>query len=181
MRESRVAYRYALAFLEVAEEQKKLDDVGKDCEFIRMLTKGSREFVMFLRSPVITTVRKEQALSEIFTGRVSDLTMKFIQLLASKDRESILPEVIHQFIKLRDERLGILNVTARSAAKFTDAQHQQLVRQLEEATKKKVNITYTLDPSLKGGFLVQHGDTVWDASVRHQLDVLKKRFVEGTA
>jgi F-type H+-transporting ATPase subunit delta len=181
MRESRAAHRYALALLEVAEEQKKLDDVRKDFEFIQSLMKDSREFVLFLRSPVITTMKKKHTLSEILKGRVSELVFTFVMLLATRGREGVLPEIIQQFNRLRDERLGILNVTTWSAAKFNDAQQQQLVRQLEEVTKKKVHITYELDASLKGGFLVQHEDTVWDASVRHQLEVLKKRFIEGTA
>jgi F0F1-type ATP synthase delta subunit len=33
---------------------------------------------------------------------------------------------------------------------------------------------------LKGGFTVQHDDTVWDASVRHQLNRLQEKFAGNT-
>ena len=179
MSEFRAAYRYALALLGVAEEMKKLDAVSKDLETIERLTKDSREFFLFLKSPIVNSEKKKRMLADILLGKVSDVTMKFVVLLAAKGREGLLPEIIEQFYKLRDERLGILNVTARTAVVFKPEQEKQLINKLEAATKKKVHLSYVIDPSLKGGFAVQHDDTVWDASVLHQLELLRERFVEG--
>ncbi|MBI1806882.1 MAG: ATP synthase F1 subunit delta [Ignavibacteria bacterium] len=181
MSETRAAYRYALAILGVAEETKKLDVVGKDFEFIEMLIRETKEFAVFLKSPIVSIDKKKRVLTEILKESVSNLTMGFVMMLASKDREGLLPEVIQQFYRLRDQHLGILNVTTRTAVKFTNVQEQDLTRQVELATKKKVRMKFVFDPSLKGGFTVQHDDTVWDASVRHQLELLRERFVEGIA
>jgi F-type H+-transporting ATPase subunit delta len=179
MSEFRAAYRYALAVIGVAEEIKKLDEVSKDFEFIEKLTTESHEFSMFLKSPVVNQEKKKTTLTEILNGRVTDLTMKFVMILASKGREGLLPEITRQFYKLRDERLGILRVTTTSAVPFKPEQEKSLIGRLEQATKKKIRLSYAIDPALKGGFTVQHEDTVWDASVRHQLEVLRKRFTEG--
>ena len=179
MSEFRAAYRYALALLGVAEEVKKLDVVSADLAALEKLAKDSREFLMFLKSPVVSSEKKKRMLSEILKGKVSDVTLKFVALLVMKGREGLLPAIIQQFMKLRDERLGILNVTARTAVAFNPEQEKQLIRNIEAATKKKVRLSYVIDDSLKGGFVVQHDDTVWDASVRHQLEVLRERFVEG--
>ena len=181
MTEARAAYRYALALIGVAQEMKKLDAVDRDLTFIEKLTRETREFYLFLKSPVITTEKKKRVLHEIIRGNVGDVTVKFVMLLASKGREELLPEIVRQFVRLRDERLGILNVEARSAVQFTTAQEESLARQLEKATMKRVRMRYVLDPSLKGGFIIQHEDTVWDASVRHQLEVMRQRLLEGTA
>lgn len=181
MSDFRAAYRYALALLNVAEEQKKLDETNADLAGIEGLIADSREFAVFLKSPVINHEKKKHALTEILRGKIGDLTFRFVLLMTSKGREALLPEVIQQFHKLRDERLGILQVDAWSAIPFKPDQEQQLSRQLELATKKKVRLTYSLDPSLKGGFIVQHEDTVWDASVRRQLELLRERFMEGAA
>ena len=181
MSEFRAAYRYALAMIGVAQELKKLDEVNKDFEFLEKLINQSDELRLFLKSPVVNAEKKKRLLAEIFQGKVYDGTMKFMILLASKGREGLLPEIIRQFYRLRDERLGILNVTTKTAVKFTEAQEKQLVDQLERVTKKKIRITYLVDPSLKGGFTVQHEDTVWDASVSHQLELLREQLVEGTA
>jgi len=181
MSEFRAAHRYALALIGVAEEMKKLDEVSRDLASIEKLVNESREFLMFLKSPVVNNEKKKRMMDEIFQGKLNDLTMKFVHLLASKGREALLPEIIKQFYILRDERLGILHVTTRTAVAFKPDQERQLIAQLEAATKKKVRLTYVTDASLKGGFIVQHDDTVWDASVRRQLELLHERFVVGTA
>ncbi|HEV8539471.1 MAG TPA: ATP synthase F1 subunit delta [Bacteroidota bacterium] len=179
MSEFRAAYRYALALLGVAEEVKKLDAVSADIASIESLVRDSREFLVFLRSPVVNSEKKKKLLKEIFQGKVSDVTLKFVALLAAKGRERLLPEIMKQFAKLRDARLGILNVKARTAVAFKPEQERELVARLEAATKKKVRLSFVIDPSLKGGFMVQHDDTVWDASVRRQLELLRERFTEG--
>jgi F-type H+-transporting ATPase subunit delta len=181
MSESKAASRYALAFLGVAEEVKALDAVGRDVLALEALLRQSKEFASFLKSPVVNKEKKKLVLKEILEHRVGELTMKFVMLLAAKGREELLPEILRQFARLRDERQGILNVSAKTAVKFSEAQEAALVRQIEQATKKKVRIEFTLDPALKGGFLVQHDDTVWDASVAHQLELLRQRFAAGVA
>src|SRR5258708_6553471 len=119
MTESRAAYRYALAVLPVAEEMSALDRVSEDFRFIAELAAGSKDFSGFLKSPVINAEKKKRILTELFAGRVSELVMKFIMLLASKGREGLLVEAIHQFEVLRDRRLGILHSSVRTAVPFT--------------------------------------------------------------
>ena len=175
----RAAYRYALSCIDVAEEASALEAVYNDFKQIDQLIVSSRDFLNFLKSPVVNSEKKKRMLKEILENKVSKTTMTFVLLLASKGRVAILPEIIRQFYQLRDERLNTLNVTARIAVALTPAQEQQLVGRIETATGKKVRMSYIIDPLLKGGFTVQHNDTVWDASVRHQLDLLRERFAEG--
>ncbi len=179
MTDSRAAHRYALALIEVAEEQKALERVHQDLEFLDNLIGTSRELHLFLVSPVVNSEKKKRVLKELLAGRVTELTMHFVMMLAAKGREGLMREIIAQFSRLRDERLGILSVTARTVVKFSDAQVRHLVSQLERATRKKIRISFLTDPSLKGGFTVQHDDTVWDASVRRQLELLRDRFARG--
>ncbi|HZY10506.1 MAG TPA: ATP synthase F1 subunit delta [Bacteroidota bacterium] len=175
----RAASRYATAVLAIAQELNKLDEVSKDFEYIERLIRDVREFSLFLKSPVIKTEKKKRLLSELFQGKLSDITFKFVTLLASKDREGILPDIIQQFYRLRDKRLGILNVKVRTAVQFLSGQEEQLMGQLERVLKKKIRVNYVKDSSLKGGFTVQYDDTVWDASVNHQLDMLRQKLVES--
>ncbi len=180
MSEYRAASRYAAAILGVAQEARKLDEVSRDFQLIEKVTGDSPEFRSFLKSPVVNAEKKKKTLTEIFERKLGELTMKFILLLAAKGREGLLPEIVKQFYRLRDDRLGILNVTARTAVAFTPKQEEELTGQLEKVTKKKIHLKFVVDPTLKGGFTVHHEDTVWDASVRHQLEVLRERLAHGT-
>lgn len=180
MSESRAAYRYALAILQAAEEQRKLDQVVKDFEEVERLIKDVAEFRVFLRSPVINNQKKKSILTELLTRRISDFALMFILFLTSKNREMILPEVIQQFYRLRDGKLGIVSATVRTAVPFTKEQEQKLLERLEKKTRKKVRLNYLVDKRIKGGFVVQIEDTVWDGSVAHQLEILHKHLIEGS-
>lgn len=179
MGESRAAYRYARAILETAEEHNALDRVSKDFETVENLTRESHDFLLFLRSPVINKEKKKRILADLLKNNVSDISYNFILLLISKSRENILPEIIQQFYQLRDERLGIENATVRAATPFTKEQEKQLLEHLRHLTKKQVRLHYVIDKGLTGGFAVQIGDTVWDGSIAHQLEILRERFIEG--
>ena len=180
MIESRAAHRYALALVGIAEEMKKVDEVSNDFIFVEKLLQESRDFRSFLKSPVVTNQKKRRVFEAVLSGNIGDLAWKFILLLTSKDREVLLPEIIRQFYKLRDERRGILHAVARTVVSLTEAQEGKLIGSIQELTKKKVQLTYERDPSLIGGFTVQYGDTVLDASVKRQLELLQERFAEGS-
>ena len=105
--------------------------------------------------------------------------MKFIDLVVAKQREKHLPEIIEQFSLLRDEKMGIVSIDVTSAVEFTPSQEKDLGRELERYTKKKVRVRITVDRAIRAGLVVRIGDTVLDASMRRQLELLKARFLEG--
>lgn len=181
MSEIRAAHRYAKAIMEFALESQQLDVLGKDFDDLARLLDTSKELVLFLKSPVIRKEKKKSVLTEIFSNRVSTTTFQLIRLLAAKDREDILPDIIRQFRVLRDERDGIMNVTVKSAVPISREQEQRLGDHLRTATGKQPRITTMTDAALIGGLSIQYEDTVWDGSVRNQLARMRKQFVEGRA
>jgi F-type H+-transporting ATPase subunit delta len=181
MSDSRAAHRYATAIADATTGPEELEQVYGDFRSIGEMLQKVREFPLFLRNPLITAHKKKRVLEALLEGRVGPLTLKFVLLLASKGRELLLPGILRQFTILRDKRLGILNITVRTAVAFTPEEEASLVKQLEQTTGKKARMMWVLDRSLIGGFVVELEDTVWDASVRHQLEALKIRLVEGAA
>ncbi|MBI3195760.1 MAG: F0F1 ATP synthase subunit delta [Ignavibacteriae bacterium] len=179
MKNTRAAYRYALALLGVAEETKQLDAVSNDFIMMDSVINQTREFLLFLKSPIINKEKKKRVLDEVFKGNVSQTTSLFLRLMTTKNRENILPEIIHQFNKLRDERLGILNTEVRSAVVLSKEQQQAIIEQMKKRTGKSIRLKMKQDPSVIGGFMIQYEDTVVDGSVRRQLEVLAERFASG--
>ena len=180
MKNTRAAYRYALAVLGVAEEVKQLDAVSNDFDMLDKLLHKSREFVLFLKSPVINKEKKKRVLDEMLKNKVSQTTHLFVRLMTTKGRENILPEIIQQFSKLRDKQMGIINAEVRSAVDLNDIQTQALSGMLRKFTGKNVRLNLKKDPSIIGGFAVQYEDTVIDGSVKRQLEVLAEKFASGT-
>ena len=178
MADTRAAYRYALAVIGLSEELKQFDNVSRDFEFLSGLIQQSREFFLFLKSPVVNKERKKVVITEIMKGRVSELTSQFLRLLVSKGRETIIPEIIEQYNKLRDEKMRVLKASVRSVQPLSPEQEKRLVEQLNSVTKKNARLQFVKDENIIGGFVVQYDDTVWDGSVRHQLELLRQKFVE---
>jgi F-type H+-transporting ATPase subunit delta len=181
MSQSRIAHRYAEALMAAAGDGNVLDEVTKDVGAVQSLIAESQEFRLFLHSPVIKREKKEVLLKEIFEKKVTTLMLDFLQLLAQKGRESVLSEIIEEYFKLNDERLGIVNVRLSAAVELTKEQNDSLVKYFESATQKKIQIHAELDKNLIGGFTARVGDTVFDGSVRRQLELLRQRFVEHDA
>jgi F-type H+-transporting ATPase subunit delta len=181
MKNARVAQRYALALIELAEEFKLLDTIVADAGYLERLMSQSPEFARFLRSPVVNFHRKRKILAELLTGKVHDLTLRFIVLLAGKRRENHLGEVIREFYALWDLRRGVVNAEVHTVIPLTELERKSLVTRLGSNLGKTIELKPALDPSLKGGFTVRFNDTVWDASVRRRLERLRMRFAEGDA
>ena len=181
MSQSRIAHRYAEALMTAAAEGKILDTVMKDVLAVRSLIAASQEFRLLLHSPVIKREKKAVILKELFSEKITPLMLNFLLLLAEKGRENALSEIVEEYFKLNDERLGIVNVHLTSAAGLTQNQSDVLVEYFENSTSKKIQIHADVDKKLIGGFMARVGDTVFDGSVRRQLEVLRHRMVEQGA
>lgn len=165
--------------MDLAEDTKSLDRITEDLEMIRRMIRESRDFLLFLKSPVIKADRKKAILKDLLGSRVHSTTQAFLELLAEKGREEILDQITEQFFLLRDEKLGIVSIEIRAATELDDHLRTLLEERFQNLTKKKVRTVVHVDRQLKGGFLARLGDTVYDGSVKHQLELLRARFEEG--
>jgi len=161
-----------------AEELHILKNVGDDLMRIKRIIIDSHEFQLFLKSPVIKKEKKQQVIEEVFGTSIQPLSLQFIILLTEKGREDNLLSIIDSFSRLQDKALGIVHVFVKAASQLSTDQTAQLEQRFEAYSKKKVSIDVTKDPQLIGGFIARIGDTMFDGSVKHQLELLRKRFVE---
>lgn len=180
MSTQRVAHRYASALLALTGEQKKPDAVAADLRTVLNAVDASRELRSLLSSPVIGTEKKRAVVRDLFKKKVGDMTLLYMDSIVLKGRESLLHDILKRYFVLRDEQLGIARVTVTAAAELSAKQEKELQKQLEAMTGKSVELTVTVDPAVKGGFVARVGDTVLDASVKRQLELLKQRLTQGT-
>jgi F-type H+-transporting ATPase subunit delta len=179
MKNVRVARRYAMALMAAAEQQKNIDGTAKDLGVIGKILQDSRELRLLVASPVISPAKKRAVLNELLATRVGKETLRFINLLISKSREGILPDLIEQYKELHDEKLGIVNVSVRTVVELNYAQEKDLRSQLERMTGRKIRLQTMIDRTIRGGLVIRIADTVLDASVSHQLERMRELFVAG--
>ncbi len=179
MKSARVARRYAQALLAIAEEQKVLDRVAADLTAIRGTLNLSRGLRLLLSSPVVREGKKKAVFQDLWGATVDRTTLAFLFLLTHKQRESVLPEVIEEYLALRDQKLGVVGADVRTAVPMSEPQTKDLGERLTRSTGKKIRLRAAVEPALKGGLVVRIGDTVVDASVRRQLERLRELFLAG--
>lgn len=86
MRKSKVTLRYAKSILSLSKEMNKIEDVYSDMLYIKKLCSQSKEFSLLLKSPIVKTDLKLKIFEEIFSDKISQLSMAFISLVTKKKK-----------------------------------------------------------------------------------------------
>lgn len=172
---TKASSRYAKALLELAIENKNLDSVMGDMNFLLQTNDDSREFELLVASPVVNSTKKIEIFEKVFE-QFEKVTMSFITLVTENRRESLLPQIATAFIEQVKEHKGIVPVTLISAKKLDDATKGSIIAKISDTVKGQLEVEEKIDESLIGGFVVRMGDTRIDASVSSQLNNLKQRL-----
>ena len=172
-----IAHRYAGAWLEAAAERELLEPVRGEITALERLCRDSEPFVEFITDKVIPGDVKQRILGELFEGKVQDITLNFLYLLASRRRARLLPEILECCREILDEWDGVVNADVACAVALSDAQESELKSGLEAQTGKRVRMRTNVDPDLIGGFVVRVGDQVFDSSLATQLQRVRQTLV----
>jgi F-type H+-transporting ATPase subunit delta len=173
----RLASRYAKALLEIAIEKGQLEEVFADVSWLHSVCKSNRDFVNLLRSPVINADTKKKIVEAIVGERISVISSGFIRLLITKNREATLPEIFIAFIAQYKEKKGIHIVKLTTAVPANDTVRKAIIDQVSKAGGfANIELEEKVDPSIVGGFVLQVGDKLVDASISYDLREVAKQF-----
>ena len=177
MNNPRLAGRYAKSLLDLAIEQNQLDAVYADIKFLKDICKSNPDFVAVLKSPVIKVDKKGKIIESITSTRVSNLTSLFIQLLVRKARESNLPEIVKAFVEQYNKLKDIHHVKISTAVPMSAESEQAILNKVRSNTPiKNIELETLVEDELIGGFKLEVGGTLIDASVLKDLNEVKKQF-----
>jgi F-type H+-transporting ATPase subunit delta len=138
---------------------------------------ASHELGQVLVTPAVPGSRKRAAVGRIADIlKLSRMTRNFLFVLIDKGRITSLADIIHAFETVADERLGLARADVASARELTDTQRSALTSQLERMTGKRIRARYSVNEALIGGAVARIGSTVYDGSVRGQLQALGARL-----
>lgn len=177
MNNPRLAGRYAKSLLGLAIEQNQLDAVCGDMKLILSICKSNPDFVAVLKSPVISADKKEKVIGSIIEGRVSNLTTLFIRLLVTKNRENSLPEIVKAFISQYNELKNIHQVKITTAVPMSTELQETIVNRIRTNTHiQHIELETAVKDELIGGFTLEMGDILVDASILRDLNDVKRQF-----
>jgi F-type H+-transporting ATPase subunit delta len=172
------ANRYAKALIDALYPEKAEPGLQQLQEFLSLLT-DQPEARRFLENPTTAGERRARLLKEISDALNMDRRVaNFIGILVARDRLPILEEIIRTYETFFDEKLGIVRARVTSAHTLDAGQQKELTARLEKATGKQIRMEVAVDPGLIGGVIAQVGSTIYDGSVRQQLQAFKSRLSE---
>ena len=173
----RLAARYAKALLDLSVEQNQLELVYADMQWLQAATKQSRDLLNLLRSPITKAELKTKAINAVLQNNVTELSQKFVSLLISKNRESVLPEIAPAFIEQYKKHKNIHTATLTTAVPVSDAIKNKIIEKVkQESGFSNIELVEKVDPSIIGGFVLEMGDKQVDASVIYDLKEVAKQF-----
>jgi F-type H+-transporting ATPase subunit delta len=178
---SRIAARYAKSLIDLAIERGQLGMVIRDIKSLSEAVKNRDLYLMF-KSPIILPDKKKQVTDTLFGDSYSTLTMAFLRICITKGRESLLPEIADEVMAIHKQMQSLTTIKITTAAPLTAESLESIRRRFEvsSATGKTVDFQTVVNPDLIGGFVVEFGDRLYDASIAHQLDGLRKTFIDGS-
>jgi len=174
-----VAPRYARAYADVVAER-KMDPEKTIAELVQMATlvSSSRELHNVLSNPAVENKQKISLLDAIIKKMGgSKLLRNFVAVLIDHKRIGQIGEIAEQFKRQLNDRMGIADAKVSSARELTASEKKLLEQRLAAVTGKTVRATYSEDARLLGGAVVRIGSTIYDGSVRGQLERLKEEIV----
>ncbi len=177
---SRISSRYAKSLLDLARERNELEAVLKDIESFNKVTQN-RDFYLLLKSPIVKTDKKLAIFKAIFDGKLTKTTTAFFDIIIRKGREMYMPEIAADFLSQYKELNRISTVILTTATPLNDESLNDIKAKLlaSNITMDKLDIVTKIDPSIIGGFKIEVGDKLYDATVTYKLEQLKKDFASN--
>lgn len=175
-----MAGRYASALFALAQEQHSTDRVADELSGLMALVDSSDDIRRLVRSPAFSADDQVRALGAILErAGVSDLTARFLKLVAVKRRLFAIGAMVKDFNALNDSAKGVTRARVTVAEPLSNDQWTELQNSLSEISGgKSVLMEVFVDRDLLGGMVVKLGSRMIDSSLRTKLNSLRTRMKE---
>jgi F-type H+-transporting ATPase subunit delta len=175
-----VARRYSTALADVVAKNGDADAVKAELKEWEVLIAGNAELQEVFGNPSIPHAKKEGVLNALIKRSGSSKSVaNFLRVLLQNGRLIDLRDINDRFATVLEERGGIVSGEVISARELAEAQKKELAQNLEKLTGKKVKLEFEIDEDIIGGVVTRVGSTVYDSSVRTQLQNLKEQLMES--
>jgi F-type H+-transporting ATPase subunit delta len=167
----------AYSLVDLAKAEGTLDVVDNDLRLIKSTLAEHLDLKTALTGGGISDKQKLKVVEEVFKGRVSPVTIVFLQLLAILGQISLLPAIADEFSRRLEQVEEKIIAEVTTAVPMEPAAEEQIRGRLKAITGQEVTIRAKVDPNIVGGLVVRVGDKLLDGSIHHQLERLRKQML----
>lgn len=173
-----VARRYGTALADVVLKTGETETVKSELKAWEEMIATNADLQSAFSNPSIAHLDKEKVLEKLIErARPTRTTANFLRVLLKNGRLTELSEINDKFVTVLEERSGHVSADVTSARDLSEAQKQELRANLERLTGKQVDLRFGIDPSIIGGVVTRIGSTIYDGSVKTQLENLKQELI----
>lgn len=178
MKETRASIRYAKALLGLAIEKNVVENVYRDMLKLQETVQVSKEFLMFLKSPVIKRDKKLKVVEQLFQKDFSLISYQFIQIVINKGREAIIGDMASSFVEEYKNHKNIVTAQVTTAIALDESTRNKIATLLN-VDQHMIDIQEVIDETIMGGFIVKVKDRQIDESIKGKLTKLKQEFSQN--
>jgi F-type H+-transporting ATPase subunit delta len=153
-----------------------LQEVATELDDFAAAVRDVPELRAVLRNPDLSPETKADIVADV-VGGADELLGNFLRIAAEKGRIGEIEEIARELDRLLAIEEGRLDVELTTAYELSDSEATAIVKQIQDASGRKVEATRKVDPELIGGFVLQAGSRRVDASVRGRIERLRRELV----
>ncbi len=175
-----IARRYAGALADVIVERREAEEVQKELLFWQTMIDENPELREVLSNPTVPYTQKGKVLNALIERtKVRSTTANFLRVLLKNQRLTELREINERLSQVLDERAGVVAARVTTARAITEDTKRTIQEKLRGLSGKEVRVSFETDETLIGGLVTRIGSTVYDGSIRTQLELLASKLARG--
>ena len=178
MNDGLIPSRYAKALYKLSIETGECDEIYEQMRALSGRNTAIDELKRVMRNPYIANDDKGRVMLLAAGAKPGSSLEKFIMLIIRNNRAEFLRKIALSYVALYREKHNIAEVIVTTAAQLPEKEMQAIIdvvkKQLQGYTFEVVS---EINPDLIGGFTVQVGDVLLDASVKNELKNLRLKLL----
>lgn len=175
-----VARRYANALVDVVTKNNETQLVQIEIHQFANLMQESPQLAEVFRNPAVPYEQKSKVLETLLQRTIpAKTTANFLRVLLRNARLSDLPRISERFDTVLEERAGLVSAEVTTAQPLQPEQQTALQQKLQNVTGKKVVLNFKINPEIIGGVVTRIGSTIYDGSVKNQLEQLREQMIRS--
>ncbi len=171
---NKISKEYAAALFALAKEKGQEASFGASLESVQKLFEENPDYQELLNTPAVPAGERARLVSEALGDKVPQEILSAIQILSGKGYIMEFGRITAEYAALLDRMNRISAANVSSAVPLSPEEKDRLKKKLEKITGRSIVMTYTEDPSLLGGVVVEVDGKVIDGSIRTRLRQVKE-------
>ena len=172
-----ISSRYGLALYSIALDNNQVVEMQEEIKQISSIFKVNADFIMILGSSFISLTERQNLLKKTLIGVNEDI-IALILVVMENNRTSYLLDIFEAFNSYCNEYRGISEGLVYSTLKLDQKVINQIEEKISKVEHQKVELKNIIDPTLIGGVKVVVHDRIYDGSIKHHIENMKKDLIK---